>query len=70
MIKETNIPNLTRISQGVFVNTDQNELELYLKKRDAEYAKQAEVAGLKNQLNNMSNEISELKKLIQGIVNG
>ena len=52
MIKETNIPNLTRISQGVFVNTDQNELELYLKKRDAEYAKQAEVAGLKNQLNN------------------
>lgn len=68
MIKETDIPHLVRVSQGVFENTNSVELNAYLKKRDAEYAKQSEVNGLKNQINSMSTELSDIKSMLQQLM--
>lgn len=64
MIKETDIPHLVRVSQGVFENTNSNDLNAYLRKRDAEYAKQTEVTGLKEQINSMNDELSDIKRLL------
>ena len=68
MIRETNVPNLIRVSHGVFENVDHNELDAYLKKRNAEYAKQSEVTSLKEQLNTLNTEMSDIKSMLQQLL--
>ena len=52
-------------STNSIVNTDSNEYENYLKRRNANLKKSTEIDDLKNEVNTIKNDLSELKNLLE-----
>lgn len=65
-IKVKDHKNLYRDSStNSIVNTDSSEYENYLKKRNANLKKTAEIDELKNEVNIIKNDLSEMKHLLE-----
>ncbi|ADD95283.1 hypothetical protein PSSM2_116 [uncultured phage MedDCM-OCT-S04-C93] len=65
-IKVKDHKNLYRDSStNSIVNTDSGEYENYLKRRNANLKKTAEIDELKNEVNIIKNDLSEMKHLLE-----
>lgn len=68
-IKVKDHKNLYRDSStNSIVNTDSGEYENYLKRRNANLKKTAEIDELKNEVNIIKNDLSEMKHLLETFV--
>lgn len=68
-IKVKDHKNLYRDSStNSIVNTDSSEYENYLKRRNANLKKTAEIDELKNEVNIIKNDLSEMKHLLETFI--
>jgi hypothetical protein len=51
-------------SSGAIINTNRTDYENYVKNRDAAMARQMQVAEQAEEINNIKNELSEIKSLL------
>ena len=64
----TDTPGLVKIN-GVIVNTNNDSRSAYLKQRSILQSKDAEINSLQSQINNVSDELSQIKTLLLELLN-
>lgn len=57
-------PHWSRDEKGVLVNSNISDYQNYIKRKSAAESKDAKIASLSATINNMSQQIEELKKLV------
>ena len=69
MIEKTEVPDLYKIDQGTFAyKNKQTDIQDYLKRKNAFEKQEIEMQQLKTKINNVDNELSSIKSLLQLII--
>lgn len=68
-MKKTDLPNLYKRQEGVFVfDRDSKETSDYLKRKNAFESQEIEAKKMKDQINKVEAEISEIKDLLNILI--
>lgn len=64
----TEIPHLEKIREGVLVNTDSSSYSDYMKRKSAFSKNDAEVSGLKNEINNINARLDTMTVMLRALL--
>lgn len=68
MIPVKNQPHLYRDGRGAIINTNTNDFDVYTRKRDLARKQQVEIDSLKSSINNLNNDVAEIKQALKTII--
>ena len=63
MMEKTEVPGLCKVGEGVLINTDNNALAAYKKKK----IKDAEINKMQEDMVQLKDDIAEIKALLKGL---
>lgn len=64
-MQKTEIPGLYKQSEGILVNADNEALNNYRKRREALLSKENRINNIETKVNNLSQDIEEIKLLLR-----